>query len=657
MASFLLQCNICPKHPLFSDLSHLLTHVGSKGHLSHYFKAQVRSRQEPLIKEQLKEYDHWYQVNQVEKLLSQRMILKDSKNSNVKSKTKEKAAPKLKPASGKTLRGDVQAAPLRDSNLIANVLDPQLSSQALQSPQLSSTSASRLLPAELKSSHRGYTPRMISRGASPKPRRDRAFSGDSDSFHGPSLSDAPRIFSDKKGGIDDLVQSNEVGSVYPEPPEPLQPFDVGTFRQRLTTPVNCRGSDAAALATDVEGNAEEEIDEFASECTKLKGVCWPGMDVFDSASPEARRKRNQKKDGSILEQMKANSASVEPTELIFFEGGEFKKSRYISGQVESSPIREEPPKPKRQRTRNRRVPLSTVCGNTSRMTKNFQAAKASGTVSSFVVDSLPGGFDRQQFPAASQSIHTLGGTGRSSIHTDHELEWSLMIAGLQENKRRDFEVYNKDLAGSETTMKPSQHEESPTRSYPFLYEKTNNSRLFLPPHGLRVPQVEYNQPHPPLRSPVQFNGDIGGLQPVPMSSRGFQAPSQFRFSDNKENIQPILDQTGRIADVAAPFQVRRSTQRYFATQSNGSTQYFKSLPPYMDFAALQPPQQHGYSLNPLAFTLEQPSTQSATSFPWPKDIPANPVRKLNYATVDVGSGALENSNDSGDETIDEEAGH
>jgi hypothetical protein len=70
-----------------------------------------------------------------------------------------------------------------------------------------------------------------------------------------------------------------------------------------------------------------------SESTKLKGVYWPGMDIFDSATPEMRRKRNQKKDHSVVEQLELNSQDVEATELIFTPQGSFKRQRRISSSV------------------------------------------------------------------------------------------------------------------------------------------------------------------------------------------------------------------------------------------------------------------------------------------------------------------------------------
>jgi hypothetical protein len=64
------------------------------------------------------------------------------------------------------------------------------------------------------------------------------------------------------------------------------------------------------------------------------------MDLFDSATPELKRMRNQKKDGSILEQMMATSKEVEPAEISYHPNGEFRASRDIFGPLstENSPV-------------------------------------------------------------------------------------------------------------------------------------------------------------------------------------------------------------------------------------------------------------------------------------------------------------------------------
>lgn len=75
---------------------------------------------------------------------------------------------------------------------------------------------------------------------------------------------------------------------------------------------------------------------------KLKGVQWPGMDIFDSA-PEAKQKlRNQRKDESVLILMEQSSVGVEPTEMVWTRDGALHKRRdiYDSPSLEGSPVRD-----------------------------------------------------------------------------------------------------------------------------------------------------------------------------------------------------------------------------------------------------------------------------------------------------------------------------
>lgn len=64
------------------------------------------------------------------------------------------------------------------------------------------------------------------------------------------------------------------------------------------------------------------------------------MDVFDSATPEMKRMRNQRKDSHVLEQMMTTSLEVEPAEISYHPNGEFRLSRYIFGplSIENSPV-------------------------------------------------------------------------------------------------------------------------------------------------------------------------------------------------------------------------------------------------------------------------------------------------------------------------------
>ena len=75
------------------------------------------------------------------------------------------------------------------------------------------------------------------------------------------------------------------------------------------------------------------------ERSKLKGVRYPGMGLFDSASEQDRKKRNQKKDASVLVRMEETSSGIEPLENIWEADGELQRTRdiYASPSPEGTP--------------------------------------------------------------------------------------------------------------------------------------------------------------------------------------------------------------------------------------------------------------------------------------------------------------------------------
>lgn len=659
MASFLLQCNICPKHPNFSDLSHLLTHVGSKGHLSHYFKAQVRGRQEPAVREQLRVYDNWYQVNQVEKLLSQRMILKDSKNAQKKSRTIDKNSLQQRPKSsacralGQEPCTVQQHAPQKDEN----ALDPQLASEAFRASQASAIPKPPTPVFDPASASRKYIPRM--RGSRSTGQVTQAVSATSSPDTSAGSHPAPTQLPVIAQAVEaESCSDSPSGHMYPEPPIFSQPFSAfanDTSRSATASRATNRG---AACQADAEADEIGEPEDMVNECTKLKGICWPGMDIFDSASPDARRKRNQKKDGSILEQMKANSAVVEPTELIFYSGGELKKRRYITGQVESSPMKEESPKPKRQRTRSKKAPLSNVCANVSRTGRELHFTKSVSTNNgppSRVFTEAP-----QKSFALNDSLPIIEPRAKyrqPRTQTDEELDWALLIGDTQLGKRRAFEVHNEKPGKAYHPSQEGVGNQSPTTHYPFLQDKHNPAQVYPPPHGLPYSSSGYALSHLAMTSPARHR-----VEPVHRKNTGTGfggSRNIFDFStiDNEENIDITMDDAGRVDQAAAAFGNGRSTQRYFAIHGSGAPCYYTSMPPHMDFAALQPPQPQGYCLNPLTLSFGQPPAPSMPYDPWPGARPA--VRAAKRTRRGSGARGLPPgiAEDSGDETIDEEAEH
>lgn len=74
-----LRCNLCPKKPNFSDLSHLLTHISSKSHLAHRFKVELKARTDRQAYEDVREYDEWCERYGINALLADRMAAKEQK--------------------------------------------------------------------------------------------------------------------------------------------------------------------------------------------------------------------------------------------------------------------------------------------------------------------------------------------------------------------------------------------------------------------------------------------------------------------------------------------------------------------------------------------------------------------------------------------------
>ncbi|KAI1083004.1 hypothetical protein F5B20DRAFT_596212 [Whalleya microplaca] len=64
-----LVCAICPKNSRFSDISHLLTHISSKGHLSTYFDLSISRDTDAEAAIALEEFDNWFEDYGIGELL------------------------------------------------------------------------------------------------------------------------------------------------------------------------------------------------------------------------------------------------------------------------------------------------------------------------------------------------------------------------------------------------------------------------------------------------------------------------------------------------------------------------------------------------------------------------------------------------------------
>ena len=81
-----LHCSVCPREPKFSDVSHLLTHFNSKGHLHYLQQVKLRAISDPAASNQMQVFSTWYNKWNIDSLLADRLAAKDKKEASKKRK-------------------------------------------------------------------------------------------------------------------------------------------------------------------------------------------------------------------------------------------------------------------------------------------------------------------------------------------------------------------------------------------------------------------------------------------------------------------------------------------------------------------------------------------------------------------------------------------
>ncbi|CAI0651252.1 unnamed protein product [Colletotrichum noveboracense] len=236
-SSIPLLCCICSSHPRFSDVSHLLTHLSSKGHLHTLNTTRLESHADLSAAATIATYDTWYAKHNLERLLAERLM---------------------------AARGMTNGR--RPGQHLAQTVKKKKS-----------------LAVTVKTEHDA---------------------------------DAPSTPSAKKTGS---FEHQEAITFFGEEGEPADP-----------------GPDYV----------EEDYDTV-----RLKGIIWPGMSLFDAATPDQRKKRNQRKDASVLLQMELDSQAVTTLEMVANLNLEVEKTR----SVYDAPSIEGTPPAKKPRGRQRRA--------------------------------------------------------------------------------------------------------------------------------------------------------------------------------------------------------------------------------------------------------------------------------------------------------------
>lgn len=83
-----------------------------------------------------------------------------------------------------------------------------------------------------------------------------------------------------------------------------------------------------------------DVDD-GGDASKLKGTIYPGMGLFDAATPLQKRKRNQKKHASVVRNMELTSASIGRDEEVWdITMSQVTRTRdvYASPSIDGSPV-------------------------------------------------------------------------------------------------------------------------------------------------------------------------------------------------------------------------------------------------------------------------------------------------------------------------------
>ncbi|OHW93076.1 hypothetical protein CSPAE12_08383 [Colletotrichum incanum] len=239
-----LVCVVCPTQPRFSDVSHLLTHLNSKGHLQTLNDVRIRAIADLSAAQAISTYEKWYNEHGLEAMLAERLKVKDERSKG--------------PTIGKR--------------------PGQPTSQNLKKK--------KTLP---------------------------------------------------------LLVKREPGTDASWTPPPTGRF----FEQQPIT--FYRDQDNSSALTPADDVIDWTPDEL--ELARLKGTVWPGMGIFDAATPDQKKKRNQRKDASVLQQMELSSQAITTKELVANLDMEIKRTRdvYDAPSVEGTPIAKSKRRQKRSR--------------------------------------------------------------------------------------------------------------------------------------------------------------------------------------------------------------------------------------------------------------------------------------------------------------------
>ncbi|KAI0007491.1 hypothetical protein F4779DRAFT_643012 [Xylariaceae sp. FL0662B] len=301
-----LVCAICPKNSRFSDISHLLTHISSKGHLSTYFDLSISRDTDAEAAIALQEFDHWFENYGIAGLLRLRKT-------------------------ARATRGALQGRRSQTPNIMASSRIP--TRRGGRGGRGNSRSRGRI----------GYASELVDIKYESEDDMDigDSYGGASlHSWHAPLSGDMPHNESRHHEGLNAFVDEEDSSKYEPSD-------DGSSFPSENTM----------------------ETTETDTGTLILKGAVYPGMGGFDAAREEQRRKRNQRKPPAVLQQLETNSVLVTTEEEVYDCNLEFQRTRDVYDEASINGSADEDPEEETEKKRKRRGP-QTRATSTSRKTRS-----------------------------------------------------------------------------------------------------------------------------------------------------------------------------------------------------------------------------------------------------------------------------------------------
>lgn len=274
------------------------------------------------------------------------------------------------------------------------------------------------------------------------------------------------------------------------------------------------------------------------------------MNLFDAATPEEQRRRNQKKDGSVVKIMERLSKLVEPTETVYGLDIVMRKQRHIDDLEDNSSLIEgETPVPK-SKSRAKRKVLAPISANAPRLaTHKVRVVRAR---SPRRVRAKGGRPDQVRIRGSSvRPRHAL----QYSPTDEETAEFQHAVRNIHLRKRLSpISVFNDESAAYQSRLPP------------FLGQHVPVNHSYNPIHqGLNFPHYPWIQPQ--NQNPLQMQNPYNYRPVYPIY------PVAHDFGVGKENMIPAAGHLhypanplmfGSEAPLAAEIQSSDSTYSSFS---------------------------------------------------------------------------------------------